>query len=55
MFTIIVLRESLKRCSKDAQDEDSDTIAIAHDDDLRLIKDVVSPGRNAGTYTRSNQ
>jgi hypothetical protein len=48
MFAIIVLRESLKRCSNDAQAED--TIAIAHDDDLRLIKDVVSPGRNAGTY-----
>ena len=53
MFTIIVLRESLKRCPKDAKTED--TIAIAHDDDLRLIKDVVSPGRNAGTYNRSNR
>jgi hypothetical protein len=50
---IIVLNGSLKKCPKDAKAED--TIAIAHDDDLRLIKDVVSPGRNAGTYTRSNQ
>jgi hypothetical protein len=53
MYAIIVLRESVKRCSKDAQAED--TIAIAHDDDLRLVKDVVSSGRNAGTYNRSNQ
>ena len=53
MYAIIVLRASLKRCSKDAQAEG--TIAIVHDDDLRLIKDVVSPCRNAGTYNRSNQ
>ena len=50
---IIVLSESLKKCSKDSKPED--IIAIAHDDDLRLIKDVVSPGRNAKMYTRSNQ
>lgn len=30
-----------KKCPKDEEAEDS--IAIAHDDDLRLIKDVVSP------------
>ncbi len=28
-------------------------MAIAHDDDLQLIKDVVCPVQNAGTYTRS--
>ncbi|KAI0280746.1 fungal-specific transcription factor domain-containing protein [Russula aff. rugulosa BPL654] len=37
---IAILDYIEERCSKDAQDEDSDTIAIAHDDDLRLIKDV---------------
>jgi hypothetical protein len=50
---MIVLSGSLKKCPKDAKAEE--IIAIAHDDDLRLIKDVVSSGRNVGTYTRSNQ
>ena len=43
----------LKKCFNDAKAEG--TIAIAHDDDLRLIKDVVSPARNAVSYARSNQ
>ena len=42
MFVIIVLSESLKKCSKESKAED--IIAIAHDDDLRLVQDVVSPG-----------
>ena len=34
-----------KKCLEDATAED--IIAIAHDDDLQLIKDVVSPSQNA--------
>ena len=31
-----------KKCLEDGTADDSDTIAIAHDDDLQLLKDVVS-------------
>ena len=39
---IIVLSGSLKKCPKGAKAEG--TIAVAHDDDLQLIKNVVGSG-----------
>jgi hypothetical protein len=41
-----------KKCLEDTVAED--TIAIAHDDDLRLVKDAVGPSQNAENYFELN-
>jgi hypothetical protein len=43
-----VLSVLQKKCVEDGVDED--TIAIAHDDDLQLIEDVVSPSEISRIY-----
>ena len=39
-----------KKCREDVSAAESEyIIAITHDDDLRIIEDVVCPSQNAGT------
>ena len=44
----MVLAGPKKKCLEDTIAED--TIAIAHDDDLRLVKDAVGPSQNAENH-----
>ena len=43
-----------KKCNDDISGA-GDIIAIAHDDDLRLIEGVVCPSQNARIYTRNKR
>jgi hypothetical protein len=47
---VYVLTWRQKKCIEGAVAED--TIAIAHDDDLHFIEDMVGPSQNAGIYTQ---
>ena len=45
---VYVLTRHQKKCIEDAVPED--IIAIAHDDDLHFMEDIVGPSQYAGTY-----
>ena len=47
---VYVLTRRQKKCTKGAIAED--IIAIAHDNDLHFIKDMVGPSQIAGIYTQ---
>jgi hypothetical protein len=48
---VYVLTRRQKKCIED--DIAEDIIAIAHDDDLHFIEDVVGPSQDAGIYTQT--
>jgi hypothetical protein len=47
---VYVLTGRRKKCIERATTED--IIAIAHDDDLHFIEDMVGPSQNAGIHTQ---
>jgi len=54
LFALVVIDDLQKKSLEDTISEDKDTIAIAHDDDLQLIKDVVrSKSKCRNQYLKS--